>query len=121
MAPRRDYHDIKGTYILDGDHSRKGYRLNKFCMSLNQAANREAFAADESAYIDRYAVTPEQKQAILDRDWLRLLQLGANIYYTIKIAAHDRISMQDVGAQMAGISVEQFRQELEDGGRSEVG
>ena len=121
MTERRDYHDIEGTYILDGAHSRKGYQLNKLCMSLNQAENREAFAADEGGYIDRYDVTPEQKQAVLDRDWLRMLQLGGNIYYTFKIAAHDRLTMQDVGAQMAGISVEQFRQELLDGGRRDRG
>ena len=121
MPPRRDYHDIKGTYILDGEHSRKGYQLNKFCMSLNQAHNREAFAADEAAYLNRFEVTPAQKQAVLDRDYLKLLQLGGNIYYTFKIASHDGSTMQDVGAQMAGISVEQFKQELLDGGRKDLG
>ena len=41
-APR-DYDSIPGTYVFDGTHSRKGYALNMFCMSLNEAANRDAF------------------------------------------------------------------------------
>ena len=44
-APR-DYDDIPGTYVFDGAHSRKGYALNMFCMSLNSQANRDAFSAD---------------------------------------------------------------------------
>ena len=82
MSRGRDYHDIPGTYILDGEHSRKGYELNKFCMSLNRAENREAFSQNEAAYLDRFPMTFAQKQAVLDRDYLELLKLGGNIYYT---------------------------------------
>ena len=85
----KDYDDIPGTYVFDGTHSRKGYRLNMFCMSLNEPANREAFAANEAAYVDRYSLTQEQKQAVLDRDYLQLLRLGGNIYYTFKLAIYD--------------------------------
>lgn len=118
MAPEYEYVDIPGTYVLDGATGRQGYALNKFCMSLNQVANRERFGQDEAAYVDRFGVAPEQKRAILDRDWLGLLKLGGNIYYTFKLAIYDGLSMQDVGAAMAGIPVEQFKQELLDGGRT---
>jgi len=116
----RDYDDIPGTYVFDGAHSRKGYHLNMFCMSLNQAPNREEFRKDEAAYLERYPLTPEQKQAVLERDWLELLRLGGNIYYTFKIAAFDGLTMQHVGAGMSGIgmTVEDFRQMMLDGGRS---
>lgn len=113
----KPYDDIPGTYVMDGAHSRKGYRLNMFCMSLNDGANRDAFRENESAYIDRFGVTPEQKQAVLDRDYLRLLQLGGNIYYTFKIAIFDNRSMQFVGGQMSQISEEEFRQMMIAGGR----
>ncbi|MDA1074049.1 MAG: protocatechuate 4,5-dioxygenase subunit alpha [Proteobacteria bacterium] len=113
----RDYDDIPGTYVFDGRRSRQGYRLNMFCMSLNDAANRARFAADESAYIDDFGVTVEQKQAVIDRDYLRLLHLGGNMYYTFKIAIHDKKSMQFVGGQMSGISEDEFRQMMLDGGR----
>ena len=117
----REYDDIPGTYVMDGRHSRMGYQLNMFCMSLNDAANREAFGADESAYLDRYALSDDQKRAVLERDYLRLLRLGGNIYYVFKIAIHDGHSMQYVGGQMSGISEDAFKQMMLDGGRSPEG
>ena len=113
----KDYDDIPGTYVFDGTHSRKGYRLNMFCMSLNEPANREVFAANEAAYIDRYSLTQEQKQAVLDRDYLKLLRLGGNIYYTFKLAIYDRKSMQYVGGAMSGMTEAEFKQMMLDGGR----
>ncbi len=113
----KDYDDIPGTYVFDGTHSRKGYRLNMFCMSLNEPANREAFAEDEVGYVDRYSLTQEQKQAVLDRDYLQLLRLGGNIYYTFKLAIYDRKSMQYVGGSMSGMTEAAFKQMMLDGGR----
>ena len=117
----RDYDDIAGTYVFDGDHHRKGYHLNMFCMSLNEPANRAKFADDESAYLDGWQLTPEQRTAVLERDWLEMLRLGGNIYYTFKIAAFDGVSMQAVGCAMSGVSEAEFRQMMIDGGRSPDG
>jgi protocatechuate 4,5-dioxygenase, alpha chain len=116
----RDYDDIPGTYIFDGEHSRAGYHLNMFCMSLNEVVNRQAFADNQSTYLDRYPMTVEQKTAVLDRDWLAMLRLGGNIYYTFKIAVFDQLSMQHVGALMSGnaaMTVDDFRQMMLAGGR----
>ena len=63
MAPEYDYSDIPGTYVLDGESGRRGYHLNRFCMSLNQAENRERFGQDEEAYIDGFGVTAELSTA----------------------------------------------------------
>ena len=119
MRAPRDYDDIPGTYVQDAAHLRRGYHLNMFCMSLNDAGNREAFRADEAAYLERFAMTQAQRQAVLARDWLGLLRLGGNIYYTFKLATFDGLSMQHVGAAMSGtgMTVEEFRQMLLDGGR----
>ncbi|TDJ27336.1 MAG: protocatechuate 4,5-dioxygenase subunit alpha [Gammaproteobacteria bacterium] len=114
----KDYSDIPGTYVFDGEHSRKGYRLNMFCMSLNEEANRELFIQDESAYLDGRGLTPAQKRAVLDRDYLELLKLGGNIYYTFKIAMLDRKSMQYVGGQMSGMTEEAFKEMMANGGRA---
>ena len=83
----------------------------------------EKFREDEASYLNRYRITPEQKQAVLDRDWLELLRLGGNIYYTFKIAAYDGLTMQHVGAGMSGtgMTVEEFQQMMLDGGRSVAG
>ena len=114
----RDYDDIPGTYIFDGEQCRKGYTLNMFCMSLNSLANRQAFGADEGVYLDRFDLTPDQRQAVLERDWLALLRLGGNIYYTFKLAIFDGLTMQQVGASMSGVETEEFKQMMIAGGRS---
>ena len=119
MRAPRDYDDIPGTYVQDSAHLRKGYHLNMFCMSLNEASNRNAFRADEAAYLDRFPMTEEQRRAVLARDWLGMLRLGGNIYYTFKLAVFDGLTMQHVGALMSDTSmtVEEFRQMMLDGGR----
>ncbi len=120
MREPRDYDDIPGTYVFDGEHSRRGYHLNMFCMSLNEAENRDAFRADEAGYLDRYPLSDEQRKAILERDWLGMLRLGGNIYYTFKLATIDGMSMQAAGAAMSGTGMteEDFRQMMMRGGRS---
>ena len=119
MRAPRDYDDIPGTYVQDSVQLRRGYHLNMFCMSLNDAGNRDAFRADEAAYLDRFPMTDAQRRAVLARDWLGMLRLGGNIYYTFKLAAFDGLTMQHVGAAMSGtgMTVEEFRRMLLDGGR----
>ena len=117
----RTFNDIPGTYVFDGDHARKGYHLNMFCMSLNDAANREAFRQDEPAYLADFSITADQRQAVLNRDWLGMLQLGGNIYYTFKLAAFDGLSMQAIGGAMSGVSEDEFKQMMIDGGRTPDG
>lgn len=121
MTGGKPYADIPGTYVMDSTHCMKGYRLNMFCMTLNKAENREAFDADEAAYLTRFSLTPEQTQAVLDRDYLQLLRTGGNIYYLLKIAAHDRKSVQHVCAQMTGVTEDEFKAMMVAGGRSVEG
>lgn len=90
-------------------------------MSLNNEMNRQEFGADESAYLDKFPMTPEQRQAVLDRDWLGLLQLGGNIYYTFKLAIFDRISMQAVGGAMCDMTEDEFREVMITGGKDQAG
>jgi protocatechuate 4,5-dioxygenase alpha chain len=119
-APR-DYDDIPGTIVFDGRRSRRGYALNKFLMSLNQPANREAFRNDERAYLDRFALDDEQREAVLRREWLRLIELGGNVYYTYKLAACDGMTFQDLAGEQTGMTAEDFAQMMLDGGRSPKG
>lgn len=112
-----DYHDIPGTYVFDAEQSRKGYHLNMFCMSLRHAANREAFKADEAAYLDRFPMTEAQRQAVLKREWNEMLRLGGNIYYTSKLAATDGINFQQLAAIMTGVDQETYRDMMLHGGR----
>ena len=58
-------------------------------MTLMKAENRERFSADEEAYLDEWPMTDEQKQAVLDRDYNRMLELGGNIYFLAKLFSTD--------------------------------
>ena len=119
MSAERDYDDIPGTYVFDGEHCRRGYHLNMFCKSLDLVQNRDAFREDQAGYLARFRVTPEQARAILGRDWLGMLRLGGNIYYTFKLAIFDGLTMQHAGAAMSGngMTVEAFRAMMLAGGR----
>jgi len=115
------YDDIPGTTVFDARRSRQGYWLNQFCMSLMQADQRAAFKADEAGYLDRFPMTPEQKQAVLDRDWNRMLEVGGNIYFTAKLAATDGLSFQQIAAAMTGMSQQEYAEMMLRGGRSPEG
>jgi|SRR6185312_7313358 len=121
MARPKDYEDIPGTFVFDAEQARRGYDLNMFCMSLMKAENRAAFKADERAYLDKWAMTEEQKQAVLKRDWNGMLALGGNIYFTAKIAATDGLSFQQIAAMMTGATQEQYAKMMLEGGRSPEG
>jgi len=117
----KPYHDIPGTVLFDAEQSRMGFHLNQFCMSLMKAENREAFKADERAYLDRWQMTEAQKRAVLERDWNGMLALGGNIYFTAKIAATDGLSFRQIAAQMSGVTEPEYAQMMLDGGRSVEG
>ena len=121
MTRSHDYDSIPGTYVYDAERGRQGYALNMFCMSLNKLENRQAFKADENAYLDRFALSEEQRRTVLKRDWLGMLRVGGNIYYTIKIAFCDGLTFQDVAGMMSGVPKETYAQMMLAGGRSPDG
>jgi protocatechuate 4,5-dioxygenase, alpha chain len=119
--PPEPYEDIPGTQVFDAKRSRQGYWLNMFCMSLMKDANRKAFKANEEKYLDQFPMSAEQREAILKRDWNRMLELGGNIYYTSKLGATDGLSFQNLAALMTGSTQEQYAQMMIAGGRSPNG
>lgn len=121
MSLQKPYKDIPGTVIFDADQSRLGYWLNQFCMSLMKADNRARFKADERAYLDEWAMSEEQKQAVLDRDLNRCIALGGNIYFLAKIGATDGKSFQQMAGSMTGMTEEEYRDMMLAGGRSAAG
>jgi protocatechuate 4,5-dioxygenase, alpha chain len=120
-AKEKEYDDIPGTFVFDADRSRQGYPLNMFCMSLMKAENRKAFKANEAAYLDRFALTPDQREAILKRDYNRMLELGGNIYFTAKLGATDGHSFQHIAAIMTGSTQDDYAKMMLAGGRSVEG
>ena len=108
---------ISGTTVFDGVQARKGYALNKMCFSFNSAENRAEFKRDEEAYCAKYGLNPAQRNAIRNRNVLELIAAGGNIYYLAKFAGIFGLSVQDVGAQQTGMTVEAFKAKLAAAGR----
>lgn len=121
MALQKPYNDIPGTTIFDAEMARKGYHLNQFCMSLMKAENRERFKADQRAYVDEWKMSEEQKQALLARDYNRMMALGGNIYFLAKIFSSDGLSFQHAAATMTGMTQEEYAQMMLHGGRAPTG
>ena len=121
MALDKPYKDIPGTTIFDAEQSRLGYHLNQFCMSLMTAANRARFKAGERAYLDEWPMSEAQKQAVLARDLNRCIALGGNIYFLAKIGATDGKSFQQMAGSMTGMTEEEYRDMMINGGRSVAG
>ena len=115
------FKDIPGTTVFDAEQSRIGYHLNMFCMSLMKAENRAAFKAGERAYLERYPMTADQRQAVLDRDYNRMISLGGNIYFLAKIGATDGFSFQNLASKMTGVPEDQYKAMMVAGGRPPQG
>ena len=111
------FKDIPGTVVFDATQSRLGFHLNQFCMSLMKAENRAAFKADEKAYLQTYPMTEAQRQAVLARDYHRMIALGGNIYFLAKIGATDGFSFQNLASKMCGVPEEEYRNMMIAGGR----
>ena len=115
------YDDIPGTFVFDAERSREGFGINMFCMSLMKDENRKAFKANEPEYLKKFNLTPEQSEAILKRDYNRMLELGGNIYFTAKLGATDGHSFQHLAALMTGSTQDGYAKMMLGGGRSVEG
>ncbi|MBL6958450.1 MAG: protocatechuate 4,5-dioxygenase subunit alpha [Rhodospirillales bacterium] len=104
-----DYEKIPGTYVFNGRRAVMGYALNKMCMTFNSEENRQEFLEDRDAYCRKFKLTDEQREAVLEKDILRLLQLGGNIYYLAKFGGIYGMNSQSWGAQQTGMTVEEFK------------
>ncbi len=116
-----EFDDIPGTRVFTAKRARQGYRLNQFAMSLMKPENRERWKADERAYLDDWKLSDEQKQAVLERDYNRLLDLGGNIYFLSKIFSSDGQSFLQAVSTMSGMSLEDYAAMMIAGGRSPQG
>lgn len=115
---KHDYDDIPGTYVFDGERAHPAYALNKLLYSFNEQRNRDAFDANPAAYCDKLGLSGELKEAVLQQDFMKMLRLGANIYFLAKMAVPRGMSVQDVGAAFQQITTKEFQQKLADKGQN---
>lgn len=116
-----EFDDIPGTRVFTAARARQGYHLNQFAMSLMKAENRERWKKDERAYLDQWPLTDDQKQAVLARDYNRLLDLGGNIYFLSKIFSTDGKSFVQAVSTMTGMELADYQAMMLAGGRSPEG
>src|SRR4029077_10582760 len=72
-------------------------------------------------YLKKYPLTAEQTGAILERDYNRMLELGGNIYFTVKLGATDGQSFRHLAAVMTGSTQDDYAAMMLKGGRSVEG
>ena len=119
MKPNfEQYKDIPGTTIFTIELARQGFHLNQFCMSLRSEENRKRFLADNRAYLDEWDMTEEQKQAVIDRDFQKMLDLGGNVYFLSKIFAAEGLSYVQAVSTMTDMTTEEYQQMMINGGRN---
>lgn len=109
---------ISGTTVFNARRSREAYHLHKFCMSLMEAKNREEFKKDERAYLDTFRMNEEQKKAVLGRDFTRLIQLGGNIYFLVKLSNTDGWTTVKAVSSMTAMTPDEYAAMMLAGGRA---
>ena len=87
-------------------------------MSLRTEENRKRFLADERTYLDEWEMTEDQKQAVLDRDFQKMLDNGGNVYFLSKIFASEGLSYVQAVSTMTDMNVEQYQAMMLAGGRN---
>jgi len=121
LYPLSDLDDIPGTTVFNAARAREAYHLHKFCMSLMDADNRTAFRDHQRAYLDRFKMSEEQKRAVLDRDFNKLIDLGGNIYFLVKLSNTDGWSVQRAVSSMTDMTADEYAAMMREGGRSPDG
>jgi protocatechuate 4,5-dioxygenase alpha subunit len=86
-----------------------------------KADNRAEFLADERKYLMKFAMTEQQRDAVMKRAWNRLLELGGVSYALAKLAFTDKKSYQFMASQMVGIPESEYVKMMLSGGRSPDG
>ncbi len=108
---------VEGTIHFDGEMATKGFHFNKMCYSFNNEEARQAFLADQEAYMETFGISEEQKQAVRDKNVIRMLEVGGSIYYLAKFAGIFGWNMQVIGGQQSGRTTEEFQAYLDSQGR----
>src|SRR5690606_22269056 len=96
-----EFEDIPGTRVFTAQRARKGYWLNQFAMSLMKEENRQRFLADERAYLDEWDLSEEAKQAVLDRDYNRMIDCGGHLHFLSKPFSTAQKNLHVPAAQMS--------------------
>ena len=100
--------DIPGTYIFDLRTSNRTLKLNRFFWQMIGKAWRDRFEADPEQLMTEVGLNEREKELVRARDWLGLIQYGANFFVLEKFARVSKTTNLEVYAFMRGESLEDF-------------
>jgi protocatechuate 4,5-dioxygenase alpha subunit len=117
-----ELNDIPGTTVFNAQRSRQAVSPAQV-LHVADAGRTTAtpFRADERAYLDRFRMSDEQKQAVLERDFTRLIDLGGNIYFLVKLSNTDGWTTQKAVSSMTSMTPDEYAAMMRAGGRSPEG
>jgi hypothetical protein len=85
-----------------------GYWLNRAFHDLRFPSNRAAMQENLVEYLKRYPLSDDEIQLVVRGDWAGAVDAGASIYTLTKLGATLNVSLNAMGAQMRGESIEEF-------------
>lgn len=76
--------------------------LNMALTDLRDAKVREHALTDLSQYLEKYNLTKEEREAILNKDWVAMWRLGASTYAMNKIRHINHVDHDQLGPLWRG-------------------
>ncbi len=92
--------DISGS---SGLHTR-GESINRLCRALADPVQRREFLLGENAFCLRMGLDKISRQAVRDRDYLRLIDLGGHVAQLDKLAALSGLTTLQAIEKRTGVS-----------------
>jgi protocatechuate 4,5-dioxygenase alpha subunit len=106
---------VHGALVFTGERSQAGYRLNRMAMGLTRPENRARFVADEAGFLAEAGLSETEIDLVRRRDWKGMLDHGGSIYLVIKVAGALGITLPEVGAHTAGMTLAQYQAKRQGG------
>jgi gallate dioxygenase len=100
--------DIEGTYAFDIKTGTDRIQLNRFFWNMKTPEARASFQHDEAAACRNAGLTEEETKLVRERDWLGLIQSGANFFVLEKFARLVGETNLEVYASMRGETFDDF-------------
>jgi len=80
------------------------YRVNRAIFDLVRSPERRALVADKAAFLSRYELAPEERDALELPDWPALLELGALPNLIFKYYLLHGLTLDDLAETMTAAS-----------------
>ena len=110
-------HHIPGTTLFDGSRRRRVSRSTACASRSTAQQTARPSSRTRTPTARKYGLTQEQREAVRERNVLKLIAAGGNVYYLAKLAGIFGLNVQDIGAQQTGMTVDAFKAKLAAAGR----